>query len=41
VEVLEMAQEHNRFVECRTVRRRAIHGRSLSSESRIGMHSAL
>jgi len=31
-EVLELTQEHSRFVEGRTLRRRAVHGRSPSSE---------
>jgi hypothetical protein len=40
-EVLEMTQEHGRFVECRTLRRHAVRCCSPSCESRIGIDSAL
>src|SRR5208337_249481 len=41
MEVLEMTQKDDRFVECPTVRCRVVHCRSPLSESRIGIDSAL
>jgi hypothetical protein len=41
LEILEIAQKNNRLGECRTVHCRAVHDHSPSSESRVGIDSAL